>query len=67
LIQQPNQPARQIVHWLNLLADLQNKHASDLTTAHQTLQRIIEQHPDWAAAHNAVTPPGYLEVGTKGQ
>jgi hypothetical protein len=67
LIQQPNQPARQIVHWLNLLADLQIKHAHDLKGAQQALQRIIDQHPDWAAAHNAQRRLDILKLELKGK
>ena len=66
LILLPNQPAKQIVHWLNLLADLQIKHAHDLTGAQQTLQRITEQYPDWAAAHNAQRRLDILKLELKG-
>ncbi len=53
LIQQPNQPAKQVVHWLNLLADLQIKHLGDFESARQTLQRIIDLDPEVAAARIA--------------
>lgn len=53
LIQQPNQPAKQVVHWLNLLADLQIKHLGDFDSARQTLQRIIDLDPEVAAARIA--------------
>lgn len=53
LIEQPNQPARQVVHWLNLLADLQLRHGADLDTVRETLSRIIERYPHHAAAEQA--------------
>lgn len=53
LIEQPNQPARLVVHWLNLLADLQLRHGADLDTVRETLSRIIERYPHHAAAEQA--------------
>ncbi len=53
LIEQPNQPARLVVHWLNLLADLQLRHGADLDTVRDTLLRIIERYPHLAAADQA--------------
>jgi tetratricopeptide (TPR) repeat protein len=53
LISHPNQPAKRVVHWLNLLADLQVKHLADYETVRQTLQRIIDLYPDAAAAQTA--------------
>jgi outer membrane protein assembly factor BamD (BamD/ComL family) len=53
LIQQPNQPVKNVVHWLNLLADLQVQNGSNLEDIQTTLKRIIEQYPDAAAAENA--------------
>ncbi|MDB6121522.1 MAG: hypothetical protein JWQ71_515 [Pedosphaera sp.] len=53
LIQQPNQPVKNVVHWLNLLADLQVQNGSSLEDVQATLQRIIDQYPDLAAAENA--------------
>jgi hypothetical protein len=50
LINQPNQPARQVIHWLNLLADLQIRHNCTYETAHQTLTQILERYPSHAAA-----------------
>ena len=51
LIQYPNQPAKQVVKWLNLLADLQVKHGGTCDVARATLQRIIDLYPDAAAAN----------------
>ena len=67
LIQQPNQPAKQVVHWLNLLADLQLKYASDLVAARQALQRIIDQYPGLAAAENAQRRMDILKLELKGK
>ena len=53
LITQPNQSAKQVVHWLNLVADLQIKYAADALAASQTLQRIIDQFPGSAGAEVA--------------
>jgi hypothetical protein len=53
MIQQPNQPAKLVVRWLNLLADLQIRSGADHATVHQTLQRIIDRNPNLAAAEIA--------------
>jgi tetratricopeptide (TPR) repeat protein len=53
LIEQPNQPAKLVVHWLNLLADLQLRHGAHMDTVRPTLERIIERYPNHAAAEIA--------------
>jgi len=53
LIRQPHQPVKQVIHWLNLLADLQIKCGADYEAARHTLQTIIDLYPDLAAAENA--------------
>jgi len=53
MIEQPNQPARLVVHWLNLLADLQIRSGAGFDAAQQTLQRIVDRDPDVAAAEIA--------------
>lgn len=53
LIDQPNQPARNVIRWLNKLADLQVRHGSDYDTVWQTLSKIIERYPNNAAADMA--------------
>ena len=53
MIEQPNQPARLVVHWLNLLADLQIRSGAGFEAAQQTLQRIVDRDPDVAAAEIA--------------
>ncbi|HOB31988.1 MAG TPA: hypothetical protein PKH32_03810, partial [Verrucomicrobiota bacterium] len=42
-----------VVHWLNLLADLQIRHGAGYDAARQTLQRIIDLYPGSAAAQVA--------------
>ncbi|HEY2951621.1 MAG TPA: outer membrane protein assembly factor BamD [Verrucomicrobiae bacterium] len=66
LIAQPNQPPKQAVHWLNLLADLHIKYSQDVTAAGQALQRIIDRFPGQAAAENAQRRLGYLKLELKG-
>jgi tetratricopeptide (TPR) repeat protein len=53
LLLQPNVPAKHAVHWLNLLADFQIKHAGDVAGARQALQRIVDLFPQSAAAETA--------------
>ena len=53
MIEQPNQPARLVVHWLNLLADLQIRSGAGFEAAQQTLQRIVDRDPGMAAAEIA--------------
>ena len=67
LIQQPHQPARQVVHWLHTLADLQVKHTGDYDLARQTLERVIDLYPDGAAAGIARTRIAHLKLELRGQ
>ncbi len=53
MIHQPHQPAKKVVHWLNLLADLQVRGGADYDTVRETLQRIIDREPNLAAAETA--------------
>lgn len=53
LIQQPGVSARQIVRWLNLLADLELQIVGDESAARVTLQRIVDRLPRGAAAEAA--------------
>ena len=53
LIEEPHQPAKLVVHWLNLLADLQVRSGTDYETIRQTLQRIVDREPNLAAAEIA--------------
>ena len=42
--------AGQVVHWLNLLADLHLRHDGDYNAVSQILEQIIERYPNLAAA-----------------
>jgi len=53
MIGQPNQPGRLVVHWLNLLADLQIRGGTGYEAARETLQRIVDRDPNAAAAEVA--------------
>lgn len=65
MIQQPGQPMKQVARCLNLLADLQIKHA-DMEAAKQALERIIELYPKYAAAENARQRIAHLRLEMKG-
>ena len=65
LIEQPHQPARQVVHWLNLLADLQIRHNAGYDAASATLERIIERYPNLAAASLARNRMDLLKLELK--
>ena len=67
LIASPNQPPKRVAHWLNLLADLQVRHGADYDTVHQTLEKIVERFPDWAAAEMARSRLNRLKLELKGQ
>ena len=65
MIQQPSQPARLVVHWLNLLADLQIRFGIDHDGVRATLERIIELDPKLAAAELARKRIGLLKLELK--
>ncbi len=65
LIDQPNQPARQVIHWLNLLADLQIRHGAGYDPAWQTLAQIIERYPQQAGADMARNRMDLLKLELK--
>lgn len=62
LIAIPHQPAKQVVHWLNLLADIQVRLTGDAGLARHTLQRIVDRFPKTAAAENALNRMAYLNL-----
>jgi tetratricopeptide (TPR) repeat protein len=67
LIQQPNQPSRLVVRWLNLLADLQIRGGADFETVRATVQRIIDRDPKAAAAYVAQNRLATLKLELKAQ
>jgi tetratricopeptide (TPR) repeat protein len=66
MIEEPNQPAKRVAHWLNLLADLQIRHGADYDTVRGTLEKIVERFPDLAVAEMAQTRLGRLKFELKG-
>jgi outer membrane protein assembly factor BamD (BamD/ComL family) len=67
LIAEPHQPGRRVVHWLNLLADLQVRHNAGYENACQTLQRIIERFPNTGPAQLAMNRLALLKLELKGK
>lgn len=67
LINQPKQPARSVIHWLNLLADLQIRLGSPYETAYETLAQIVERYPNHAAATLARNRLDLLRIELKAQ
>jgi outer membrane protein assembly factor BamD (BamD/ComL family) len=67
LAQTPHQQQKDVVRWLNLMADLQIKHASDLPGARAALQRLIDLFPESAAAQAAQNRISYLHLELRGQ
>jgi hypothetical protein len=67
LINQPKQPARNVIHWLNLLADLQIRRGCPYDTVAETLAQIIERYPNHAAATLARNRLDLLRIELKAQ
>jgi hypothetical protein len=67
LINQPNQPSKQVAHWLNLLADLQIRSGADYETVRPTLEKIIEHFPGLAVAELAQSRLNVLKLEIKGR
>lgn len=67
LIASPHQPMKDVVRWLNLLADFQIKLGGDVPAARVTLERIIQLYPESAAAENARTRGAHLKLETRSQ
>jgi tetratricopeptide (TPR) repeat protein len=65
LITYPNQPAKRVVHWLNLLADVQIRHGANYDAVRATLQRIVDLFPDAAAAGLAANRIALLKLELK--
>lgn len=62
LIAAPHQIPKHVVHWLNLLADLQIKLGGDMAAARRTLERIGQMFPESAAANNASVRMSQLKL-----
>lgn len=67
MIAMPNQPVKQVAHWLNVVADLNVKISGDLAAAELAMQRIMERFPGTAHADNARQRLAYLKVELRGQ
>jgi tetratricopeptide (TPR) repeat protein len=62
LIGSEGQPTSRVVHWLNLLADLQIEHGANYETARATLQRIVDRFPNAAASGIAQSRIAHLKL-----
>jgi hypothetical protein len=67
MINEPNQPAKRVAQWLNLLADLQIHGGADYKTASETLHTIIERFPGLPVAERAQSRLNILKLEIKGQ
>jgi TolA-binding protein len=67
LIQQPNHISKQVVHWLNVLADLQVQEGAAEEAVRATLQRIVDGYPDIAAADSARRRMDHLKLELRRQ
>ena len=65
LIEHPNQPAKRVAHWLNLLADLQIRHGAGYDTVRETLETIVERFSNSAAGELARSRLGRLKLELK--
>ncbi|MHB8522144.1 MAG: tetratricopeptide repeat protein [Limisphaerales bacterium] len=66
LVAQPNAPPTQVVHWLNLLADLHIKMAGDVEAARRALQRVQDLFPQTVSAEKARVRMAFLNTEVKG-
>jgi tetratricopeptide (TPR) repeat protein len=67
MITQPGVPARRVVRWLNLMADLQVTEGENLAAARLALQRIVDLNPEAPDAEKARQRMLYLNLDLKGQ
>jgi tetratricopeptide (TPR) repeat protein len=67
LIEQPNQPAKHVAQWLNLLADLQIHGGADYDTVRGTLAKIVELFPDLPVAKLAESRLNHLKLEIRGK
>jgi tetratricopeptide (TPR) repeat protein len=67
LIEDPGVPAKLVVQWLNLLADLQIRGGATYETVSETLQRIVDRDPNLAAAEMARHRLALLRLELKAQ
>lgn len=67
LIATPHQPPKEVVRWLNLLADFQVRHGVGYDGVKVTLERIIDGFPGVAAAQMAQQRLAHLRLELKGK
>lgn len=67
LIHAPDQPARRVAHWRNLLADLQIDGGADYETVRDNLAKIAEDFPGSPPAEMAQSTLGRLKIEMKAQ
>jgi tetratricopeptide (TPR) repeat protein len=67
LVQLPHQPARNVVRWLNAIADLQVQFVSDVDAPRKALQRIVDLFPEAASAEQARRRLAMLAFEFKGK
>jgi outer membrane protein assembly factor BamD (BamD/ComL family) len=67
LVAYPNQPAKEVVKWLNLIADIQIERGIDYEIIKQTLERIIDRYPARSYAENARQRIQHLKLQIKGK
>ena len=67
LIQAPNQPAREVARWLNLIADWQVKRGAGYDEIQATLQRVIDRFSGLAPARLAQQRMDLLRLELKGK
>jgi len=65
LITHPNQPQKRVIHWLNLLTDLQIRHDANYDTTRATLQRIMDLFPGSPPAEIAANRIALLKLELK--
>jgi outer membrane protein assembly factor BamD (BamD/ComL family)/heme/copper-type cytochrome/quinol oxidase subunit 4 len=66
MINEPRHPAKQVAHWLNLLADFQVELGADAATVQATLGKIVERFPNLPLADLAQRRLARLENEFKG-
>jgi TolA-binding protein len=67
LVQQPTGSAKQVAHWLNLMADMQVRGGATEHEARATLQRIIDAYPNSVAAQAAQRRMDMLKLEFRAQ
>lgn len=67
LVQAANQPNREVVRWLNLIADWQVQRGADYGAIQATLQRIIDHFPGLAPERLAQQRMDLLRLELKGK